>query len=244
MDFSLLTYQELKGIAIKMKIPVRREKSKMLEDITTEYQRIKSEKRKVKAARYTRVKQLGEKGKEGTTVLVTTAKGNEYAMKTFRKQKSSTTLKKEAMLQKLVAATGAAPQVVEINTDSKYIVMERMDRHLMDVMKRQNGVMSLIQQKQIIGLYKKMDQAGVFHGDTNLLNYMYKGRKLYIIDFGMSKAITPDLVKKLGTSTPNISIMTLGLVLKLRDMKCPLESWSYLRKYLSVEKCVKFNVPE
>ena len=76
-------------------------------------------------------------------------------------------------------------------------------------------------QKQIISIYKKLDRAQVFHGDANLLNYMCKGRKLYIIDFGMAKQITPNLIKKLGTETPNMHIMTLGLALKLRDLKYP-----------------------
>jgi tRNA A-37 threonylcarbamoyl transferase component Bud32 len=162
-------------------------------------------------------------------------------MKTFRKQKSSVNLVKEAELQKLAADLGASPNVVDFDTVSKYIVMEKMDRHLLDIIKDQEGNLTNQQQKQIIAIYKKLDKARVFHGDANLLNYMYKGTKLYIIDFGMAREITTSLVKKLGTETPNIQIMTLGLALKLRDLGCPRSSYDHIIKYLSDEQRIQFG---
>ena len=71
---------------------------------------------------------------------------------------------------------------------------------------------------------------------------MYKNKKLYIIDFGMSKEIDDKLTKKLGTETPNIDIMTLGFVLKLKEFKCPESSYSYLIKYISSDNQKKFNI--
>jgi len=244
MDYEQLnkySYTELKPIAQNMGLKIRRSKACLIENIKEAFKEYEKYKRK-KIDKYTRGKQLGERGKEGTTFLVTTEDETEYAMKTFRKQKSSTTLRKEAELQKLAADLGASPNVIDRDTVSKYIVMEKMDRHLVDVMKSQSGDLTTHQQKQIITIYKKLDEAKVFHGDANLLNYMYKGRKLYIIDFGMAREITTALVKKLGTSTPNISIMTLGMVLKLKDMKCSESSYSYLVKFLSEDQRERFSL--
>lgn len=120
--------------------------------------------------------------------------------------------------------------------------MEKMDKHLFDIMKKNGGNISHNVQRQIITLFRKLDSTGVFHGDANLMNYMFKGRKLYIIDFGMSKEITTSLVKKLGTVTPNLDIMTLGLVLKLREMGSPITSYSYLVNFLKEEQRSRFSL--
>ena len=89
--------------------------------------------------------------------------------------------------------------------------MEKLDIHLIDLIKEQNGDLKIYQQKDILNIYKKLDKAKVFHADSNILNYMYdKDKKLYIIDFGMSKYIDEKLIKKLGTEEPNINLMTLG----------------------------------
>jgi len=234
------TYNELKDIATNMDLTIRRSKNGLIEEITRafqEYQDYKTE----KIDRYVKGEQLGEKGQQGTTYSVLTADGTEYAMKTFRKHKSSTILQKEFDLQKLAANCGAAPNVIDIDTVSKYIIMEKMDTHLVDSMKEQKTLTKL-QQKQIIHIYKKLDNAKVFHGDNNLLNYMYKGTKLKIIDFGSASLITPSLIRKLGTETPNITIMTLGLVLKLKDMKYQKTSYEYLIKYLTDEQRLQFGL--
>ena len=120
--------------------------------------------------------------------------------------------------------------------------MEKMDHHLVDVMKKQKGNLKRSQQYEILNIFKKLDEVGVFHADSNILNYMIKGNKIYIIDFGFSKEINEKLVKKLGTSTPNIRMMTLGLVLKLREMNCPPSSWKYLKKRLSDEDIQQFRI--
>lgn len=243
MDYSQLdqfNYRELKNIAVDMGLKVHRSKANIIEEIAEAFKEYESYK-KDKIDRYKIHNQLGERGKEGTTYLVSTKDGRQYAMKTFRKYKSSTTLRKEAELQKMAADVGAAPNVVDIDTVSKYIVMERMDTHLVDRMKIQGGTLTKDQQRQIISIYKKLDKARVFHADANLLNYMYRGEKLYIIDFGMSKEVTTALVNKLGTETPNINIMTLGLALKLREMGCPESSYEYVVKYLTEEQKLQFG---
>ena len=120
--------------------------------------------------------------------------------------------------------------------------MTKMDYHLIDVMKKQKGILKQIQQKQILEIFKKLDEIGIFHADANILNYMIKDGKIYIIDFGMSKIIDDGLIKKLGTSTPNLNIMTLGLVLKLKELGCPPESYKTLKKIISNENIKQFNL--
>ena len=196
--FKNYNYKELKDLAEYMNLKTHRNKSDLIEEITKAFKEYEDYRRN-HIDKYVRIKQLGEKGKEGTTFLVKIKNGAEYAMKTFRKNKSSSMLQKEAKLQKKASEFGISPNVIEVDTVSKYIVMERLDSHLFDNMKKQQKNLTKTQQKQIISLYKKLDKAGIFHGDANLLNYMYKDDKLYIIDFGMSKEITPALIKKLGT---------------------------------------------
>ena len=72
-----------------------------------------------------------------------------------------------------------------------------MDSHLIDSMKKKNGYLTRKQQEDLVKIYKKLDDTGVFHGDSNILNYMYKDRRLHIIDFGMSSPIDKKLIKKL-----------------------------------------------
>lgn len=239
-QFNNLGHTELKKICTDMGLKIRRSKTEMISQICDAFKEYEEYKKK-KIDKYRKYEQLGEKGKEGTTYLVKTKNNKEYAMKTFRRQKSSDTLQKEATLQKMAADYGASPNVVDIDTVSKYIVMEKMDFHLLDKIKEQGYILTKEQQKQIIGIYKKLDKAKVFHGDANLLNYMYKNNELYIIDFGMSKEITSALINKLGTSTPNINIMTLGIALKLREMGCPSTSYEYIIKYLNDEQKQQFG---
>jgi predicted Ser/Thr protein kinase len=244
MDFNKLNklnHKELKEIAVNMGLPVRRCRGDIIEDIVSGFKEYETYKRE-KIDKYTKVRQLGEKGKEGVAFLVELKNGEEFAMKTFRKQKSSDRLNKEANLQTLVANTGAAPVIYDIDTVSKYIVMDKMDRHLVELVEKQNGILTKNQQKQIILIYKKMDDVGVFHGDANLMNYMVKGKQIFIIDFGMAKEITTSLIKKLGTATPNINIMTLGFILKLRSLECSPESYCHMLKFLSEEQRSQFNL--
>jgi predicted unusual protein kinase regulating ubiquinone biosynthesis (AarF/ABC1/UbiB family) len=85
-----------------------------------------------------------------------------------------------------------------------------------------------IQQKQILDIFNKLDEINVFHGDSNLLNYMLKNDQIYIIDFGMSKMIDDKLKKKLKENRPNFTLMNLGFILKLKELKCPDSSYKYL----------------
>lgn len=244
MDFNKLfniPFPTLKQLAQEMDIPPTRSKQELINKMTVCFKEYEEYQEQTKN-KYKIIKQIGERGKEGTTYLVSTPDGHEYAMKTFRKHKSSTTLKQEAKLQKIAGDAGISPRVIDRDLVSKTIVMTKMDYHLIDIMKKEKGNLKQTYQKQIIKIFKKLDEIGVFHADSNILNYMIKDGKIYIIDFGMSKIIDSSLIKKLGTSTPNLNIMTLGLILKLKELGCPVDSYKTLKKFISSENIKQFNL--
>lgn len=243
MDYSLLekaSYGELKKMAIDMNLRSKKSRSEYITDIQKAFNEYENYKLN-KVDKYTRIRQLGNKGKEGTTYLVLD-KDKEFAMKTFRKTKSSNTLKNEYYFQKKASKAGVAPRVVEYDSVSKYIVMEKMDMHLFDLMKKQKGNLLRCQQNQIIDIFEKLDNIGIFHADSNILNYMLKDKKIYLIDYGFAKEITPKLCKKLGTNSPNLRMMTLGLILKLKELKCRPTAWKYLKRKISNEDIEKFQI--
>ena len=239
MNSSKLTkfnFNELKNMALEMGLKSRRSKELLIQDITRSLEQYNN------SISYERYEQLGDRGKEGVTYLVRSPGNSKYAMKTFKKRKSSNTLKLEADLQRQASTVGICPDIVDINMNDKYIVMHKMDKHLTEIMLEQEGDLTLQQQKDIVRIFKKLDSVKVFHGDSNILNYMYKGKKLYIIDFGMSKEINDKLIKKLGTSTPNIDIGLLGFILKLKELKTPTSSYSHLKTYISESECQRFDL--
>ena len=243
MDISKLkklSYKELQDIAIDMDIKIPKKKDELILNMMDCFKKWE-EYKKSNIDKYEKIKQLGNKGKEGVTYLVRTKDKKEYAMKTFKKNKSSDKIRKEAEIQTKASEFGISPKVIEIDTVSKTIIMEKMDTHLTDIMTQQNGDLTLSQQKQIIGIFKNLDKAKVFHADSNILNYMFKNKKLFIIDFGMSSEINSKLIKKLGTDTPNLNIMNLGFILKLKELSCPESSYKYLLTYINEAEKKRFN---
>ena len=206
----------------------------------TEERKSVSEKKEDK---YNIIKQIGNVGKEGVTYLVQRKNdGAEFAMKTFKKTKSTKNILMESELQHIASKSGVCPKIIDVSLDDKFIVMDKLDTHLYDIMKKQNGDISKKHQEQIIDIFKKLDQTKVFHADSNILNYMLKNNKLYIIDFGMSRKIDDKLIKKLGDDSPNLTFMTLGFVLKLKELKCPPTSYSYLLNFISDSNKNKYGI--
>ena len=236
-----LSLPELRVMAKEMDLRSRRSKLQMIADISAAFAEYEDY-RKNKVDKYTKVRQLGNRGKEGTTYLVEGEDKQEYAMKTFRKTKSSATLKKEYKLQKKAGKAGVSPHVYEYDQVSKYIVMDIMDRHLLDAMRDQKGTLRKYQQKRILEIFRILDDIGVFHGDANLANYMLQGRQIYLIDFGFAKAIDDRLCKKLGTSTPNADLMLLGFVLKLKELECPASAYKHLLPHIALGDREKFGL--
>lgn len=232
---------ELKEMASRMDLPARKGKKEMIKDITDaflEYEEYKKD----KVDKYTRKYQLGNKGKEGITYLVIDKNGKEYAMKTFRKGKSSTNLTKECELQKLAASVGVAPRVYDYDTVGKWILMEKMDGHLFEKIKEDKGVVKKRDQQRLLEIFENLDKVGVFHNDANICNYMLKNDQIYLIDYGFSKEIVPQLKKKLGTDRPNKKLMLIGLILKFKEMGLGEKSYRYLLKEVDKADIDKYNL--
>jgi tRNA A-37 threonylcarbamoyl transferase component Bud32 len=236
-----LNLSDLRDIATELDIKTT---GKKLEDLSKEisghldnYETYRSSK-----AKYKIYEKLGNSGKEGTTFLVKTRNGTEYAMKCFRNRKSINTLYREAILQSQASRYDISPSIVDVDYSSRSIIMEKMDCHLYDKIQKQRGELNITQQKDVIRIFKELDNAGVFQGDSNILNYMYKDKKLYIIDFGMAKEITPQLKAKLKTDTPNMCLMLIAFVIKLKDIGCSPSSYKYLIEHISKENKEKYSL--
>ena len=244
MDYSMLEYytcNELKKLCNDMTLPIRRNKDGMIKEIIVAFKEYEEYKRN-KVSRWNRLEQLGNKGKEGIVYEVVDKKGTSYAMKTFRKTKSSVTLKREVTLQERGAKAGISPKIYDYDTVNKTIVMEKMDYHLIHKINDKERSLSVKQQKDIITIYTKLDNIGVLHGDVNLLNYMYKGSKLYMIDYGFAKDINPALIKKLGTDKPNMTLMLLGIIFKLKESGFTDKSYSYLASKLPKDMRISYKI--
>jgi tRNA A-37 threonylcarbamoyl transferase component Bud32 len=222
----------LREVAAMMGIAGRHTKQQLIEQITAGLKRFEEYKKR-KVDRYSRLDRLGNPGKEGITYLVRTRGQRDYAMKTFKRAKSVARLQEEARLQHMAATKGAAPKVVDVNTVAKTIVMEKMDRHLYDIMRDQKGNLTQTQQKQILAILEKLDAAKVFHNDSNIMNYMLRGREMYLIDYGMAREINANVVREFKTKTPNQDITILGVVMKLKELKCPASAYSVLKERLT-----------
>jgi tRNA A-37 threonylcarbamoyl transferase component Bud32 len=234
-----LSKNELFQIArdIDLEHPKRISKKQLVKEIQDRF--LEFEEYKFAQDKYERLGQLGHKGKEGKTYLVRND-NREYAMKTFPRRKSSAMIIREVSLQRRAAEFGVSPSIIEYNLDNKFIVMEKLDTTLLDILKKQRGKLTIRQQKRILEIFQLLDQARVFHADPNPLNFMEKNRILYIIDFGMAKDIDKRIIKEHG-ETPNIQLGVLGFILKLKELSQNINC-SYLLKYVPAETKQKFRI--
>lgn len=178
---------------------------------------------------YTIVKQLGSKGKDANVYMVRNSKGKLYARKQFRKNKNISAIKKEVDMQKIAASVKLSPKIIEYDLNKKYIIMQALDKNLFDSMKKKNGRISQKYQKEMLKIFKTLDQIGIFHKDPSPLNFMLDSKDdLYIIDFGMASNIN----KQKDGNNPNYDQMTLGMLLKLRSV-CPNVTYKVLEKSLA-----------
>lgn len=231
---------QLREIASELGLSPMRNRKDVEKAIRTELEEFEEYKRE-KIDKYTRLEQLGEEGKEGTTYLVKNEKGKKLAMKTFRKTKSSKTLEKEYNLQLKAGKAGVAPKVYDLDTVDKWIVMERMDTHLLRSLEETKSL-SQEDQERILSIYKKLDKIGIYHNDANLMNYMVRKGKIYLIDYGFAKEITPALAKKLGTNEPNYKLMLIGFLIKLKELSLSSSSTKYLLKHVEKEDREKYGL--
>ena len=155
------------------------------------------------------LKQLGKDGAQGVVYLVEFPNGLRAAMKAFKKTKSPARIQAEADFQSRAAEAGIAPEVMHVDLDKKRIFMEVMQSRIVDVLKQGTDYFS----QDLLHIMRTLDDIDIPHNDGNALNLMLNDRdQLQIIDFGLSKEITPKVRKK-WQGEPNIRV-TLHMLRK------------------------------
>ena len=147
--------------------------------------------------------QLGKEGKDGVAYLIKkeTHRNDMYGdivLKKFKPTKANSTIEKEAKIQKVAASTGYSPKVLYYSGNDKIIAMEKLEKRLIDVYKK-DDTLSEKHQNQLIKIMEALDDVEVLHNDGNSLNLMLdKDDNVKIIDFGLSKTFDKKLKKKWG----------------------------------------------
>lgn len=173
-----------------------------------------------------------KKGKDGRIYSIK-YDSNDVIAKVFRKNKNRKDIKNEYYFLKKAYKLGISPKVYYYSDniekrykedngkeDNSYIIMEKLDKTLLDFI-RKTGKLSIDHQKKIIKILEILDENKIFHGDISPLNFMTKKDKddktnLYIIDFGMSKKMDDDFIKKYGKDA-NVKIGITAFILKIRE---------------------------
>ncbi len=199
-------------------------------------------KQQIPDSKYTRLEQLGKKGKEGTVFLVKDKRGKKHAMKVFSKSKSEKNLEREAILLKKASEFKISPSMLDYNLSDNYIVMEKLEKSLFDYIKENKGKLSSKIQNEMINIFKTLDKIKVFHADPNPLNFMFDSKgDLKIIDFGFAKPIDDKMTREHGTENVNMKFMPLGFILKMSQF-VPATSFTVLLKYVSAEDKEKIGI--
>lgn len=221
---------------IEPEIKVYKNKEKNLELLA---EKLKEEYKKDN--KYIKYEQLGLEGKDGICFkVIHTGTGKTFAMKTFRKGKTESKLKQEYYLQKEAYKSRIAPKIYDFEFEKeKYIVMEMMDHHLF----RNKVVLTKNQQNEILSIFRKLDKAKIFFGDPNLLNFMTKDDRIFLIDYGMAKTIDKNFISKHGEN-PNFKIMTINLILTMIDKNCPRKGYKYLLESVDEKDRIKYKLPD
>jgi serine/threonine protein kinase len=151
---------------------------------------------------FTIIKQLGEDGKDGIVSLVRFPNGLQCACKQFKPRKSVKMIQKEVDFQCQAAAVGIAPQILHVDLDKRRFFMEAMESRVVDVL----NCNSVRFEKDLLGIMNKLDLLKILHNDGNALNLMLDADdNLKIIDFGLSKKITPAVNRK-WAGEPNVKV--------------------------------------
>lgn len=181
--------------------------------------------------KYRLIKQTGYEGRDGIVFIVQDEKGKKYALKQFKQDKSINEIKREINFQIRASQTGISPKIRDFSLEEKYIVMDKMDIDLLTVYTKQAFNLTLDQQRKFIHILKTLDSIGIFHADPNPLNFMFKGEKLFIIDFGLAKEIDNSVIEKSGNE-PNLREMPIGFILKIFE-QYPQVKFSYIETFLN-----------
>lgn len=232
---------ELTKICKKLNVNSGKTKKSCIETITKEITRRKTVSDNI-SKKYVPIKQLGNKGKEARTYLAVDSKTKkiEFAIKTYRKNKSLKSLAKQVDFQKRASNVDISPKIYDYDIEGRLVVMEKLDEDLVDVITRQKGKLTIKQQREIINIFCSLDKLKIFHADANLLNFMYKNNKLYIIDFGFSEEINTRNINKFNSNTPNLDFMPIAFLVQAKKI-FPESKFSHIEKYVKIENAEKIS---
>jgi tRNA A-37 threonylcarbamoyl transferase component Bud32 len=103
---------------------------------------------------------------------------------------------REVHIQMVVCAAGLAPHIWQIieTDEGAGIIMDAMDETLMDRILRDRRHVDdhIVAAKELL---LKLHSLGIYHGDAHPRNFMYKGDKLFLVDFGEARFIKPNTLK-------------------------------------------------
>ena len=237
INFQDMSLQTLKNLAKQCDISTTgKSREDLVKDLKSIFKIVEDRRYK-----YKELQPLGYSGKEGTVFEVSDKKGNIYAMKKFRTGKSSSRLESEALLLDRAGKAGISPRLIDYSRSHGWIVMDKLDENLFDILKKSNGKISQKMQKQMIDLFRELDKVGIFHADPNPLNFMFKNGRMYMIDFGFAKDFDDKSVRDLRTDTPNMEFMPLGFLLKIKPY-CDVSSFTTIMKYIPQEKLAQTGI--
>jgi predicted Ser/Thr protein kinase len=222
-----LTKDELKSILDILEISKSGSKEELIKKIKKEFAKYKKYKRSSKD-KYTKVRRIGGVSKEGICYVVKTIDDSEYVMKTFPEKKSYKNILKEANFQSIASSEGIAPLVYDVDPVHKYIIMDKLDKHLTDYLVDNCGKLSKKFQKRILEICNILDKLNIFYNDTNIENFMIHDDELYLIDYGMCIQIDNNCLTKYNSLTPNIDFLRKSIVNKLIEGNCPETSYNLL----------------
>lgn len=222
-----LTKDELKSILDILEISKSGNKEELIKKIKKEFTKYKKYKLSSKD-KYTKIRRIGGVSKEGICYVVKTTDNCEYVMKTFPDKKSYKNILKEANFQSLASSEGIAPLVYDVDPVHKYIIMDKLDKHLTDYLVDNGGKLSKKFQKRILEICNILDKLNIFYNDTNIENFMIHDDELYLIDYGMCIQIDNNCLRKYNSLTPNIDFLRKSIVNKLIEGNCSETSYNLL----------------
>ena len=188
----------------------------------------------------------GKQGKEGVTFVVEDKDGFRFAVKMFKKTKSSRKIQKEAEMQEDAARVGVSPRVFAVNLTEKFIVMECLKETIVDHVRQGCADKSRVElsgthQNRLIEICDRLDDVNIMQNDGNPLNLMVDDAgMLFVIDFGFAKRIDARLLRKRGPK-PNTNTTLWHFQRSLQKYrigasKCEKRVEEYMKEFLSASK--------
>jgi tRNA A-37 threonylcarbamoyl transferase component Bud32 len=111
-------------------------------------------------------------------------------------------IQKEVSFQQQAAEAGISPQIMHVDLQKRRLFMEVMNARVVDELDESDERF----ERELLAIMETLDEIHILHNDGNPLNLMFDASdNLKILDFGLSKKITPAVRRKWGSS-PNLKI--------------------------------------